>query len=333
MAYDDTRESLFGNSVDASSHPEDKINAVQRRRHCRNSPSADNFPEQNGPGPRLLKPTKVPTLRKILTFCFFLLRNQISGKKTNGLLDALYFCVVTMTTVGYGDLVPSSTLAKLLASTYVFAGISLGGLILGEAADYVLEKQQVLLVRATHINKMVGLAEILKEVKAHKIRYNFLISLVHVVVLTVLGTVYMSVTEKFKFVDAFYCVCATITTLGYGDQSFLTTSGRIFAVFWILASTICVGRFFFYLAELCTESRQRSFTKWVLTRNLTFFDLGAADLDDDKVVSAVEFVVYKLQEMGKISWEDVTTILERFQNLDVDHSGTLTTSDLSQSRN
>ncbi|XP_039166707.1 two-pore potassium channel 1-like [Eucalyptus grandis] len=289
MAYDDTRESLIGNSVDASNHPEDKNNAL----------------------------IVLAAYLGVGSFCFFLLRNQISGKKMNGLLDALYFCVVTMTTVGYGDLVPSSTLAKLLASTYVFTGMALGGLILGKAADYILEKQQVLLVRATHINDMVGLAEILKEVETYKIRYNFLISLVHVVVLTVLGTVYMLVTEKFKFVDAFYCVCATITTLGYGDQSFSTTSGRIFAVFWILASTICVGRFFFYLAELCTESRQRSFTKWVLTRNLTFFDLEAADLDDDKVVSAAEFVADKLEEMGKISWEDVTTILERFQNLDV----------------
>ncbi|KAK3433573.1 hypothetical protein EUGRSUZ_D01460 [Eucalyptus grandis] len=124
-----------------------------------------------------------------------------------------------------------------------------------------------------------------------------------------------------------------LSTLGYGDQSFSTTGGRIFAVFWILASTICVGRFFFYLAVLYTGSRQRSFTKWVLTRNLTFSDLEAADLDDDKVVSAAEFVVYKLQEMGKISQEDVTAILERLQNLDVDRSGTLTTSDLIHFRN
>ncbi|KAF8031811.1 hypothetical protein BT93_D0890 [Corymbia citriodora subsp. variegata] len=220
MAYDDTRESLIENSVDASNLPKDKSNAVQRRRHCSNSPSVDNFPEQNGTEPHLLESTKEPTFIKILvvlaaylgvgSFCFFLLRNQISGKKTNALLDALYFCVVTMTTVGYGDLVPSSTLAKLLASTYVFAGMALGGLILGEAADYILEKQQVLLVRAMRMNEMVGLAEILKEVEAHKIRYNFLSSLVHVMVLTVLGTVYMLVIEKFKFVDAFYCVCVLL---------------------------------------------------------------------------------------------------------------------------
>ncbi|KAI6704162.1 hypothetical protein NL676_013298 [Syzygium grande] len=343
MAYDDTRESLIGNSADASNHPKDKSNAVQRRRHRHNSPSVDSFPEQNGTERHLLESTKEPTFRKVLivvaaylgvgSFSFFLLRNQISGKKTNGLLDALYFCVVTMTTVGYGDLVPSSSLAKLLASTYVFAGMALGGLILSKAADYVLEKQEMLLVRALHMNEKVGPAEILKEVEVHKIRYKFLTSLILLGVLTVLGTVFLLVVEKFTFVDAFYCVCATITTLGYGDESFSTTSGRIFAVFWILASTICVAQFFFYLTEMYTESRHRSLVKWVLTRNVTCSDLEAADLDQDKVVSAAEFVVYKLQEMGKISQEDVTAILERFQNLDVDQSGTLTTSDIVQSRN
>ncbi|KAK3433628.1 hypothetical protein EUGRSUZ_L00166 [Eucalyptus grandis] len=343
MANDDTRESWIGNSVYASNHPKDNSNAVQRRRHRRNLPSVDSFPELNGTEPHLPEATKGPTFFKIFiilaailglgSFCFFLLGNQISGKKTNSLLDALYFCVVTMTTVGYGDLVPSSTLAKLLASTYVFAGMALNGLILGKAADYILEKQQVLLVRAMHINERVGQAEIVKEVESHKIRYNFLTSLVLVVVLTILGIVFLSVIEKLKFVDAFYCVCVTISTLGYGDKSFLTTGGRIFAVFWILASTICVVRFFFYLAELYTESRQRSFIKWVLTRNITRSDLEAADLDHYKVISAAEFVVYKIQEMGKISQEDVTAILERFRNLDVDHSGALTASDLVQAGN
>ncbi|KAK3433568.1 hypothetical protein EUGRSUZ_D01452 [Eucalyptus grandis] len=309
MAYDDTRESLIGNSDDAPNHPKDKSNAVQRRRHRRNSPSADNFPEQNGTETHLLQSTKGPTFRKILivlatylgvgSFCFFLLGNQISGKKMNGLLDALYFCLVTMTTVGYGDLVPSSTSAKLLASTYVFAGMALGGLILSKAADYILKKHEVILVRAMHINEKVGPAEILKEMEAHNIRYRFLTSLVLLVILTVLGTMFLSVVENFKFVDAFYLPFVWLS-------------------------------FFFYLTEMYTESRQRSFVRWVLTRNITRLDLEAADLDHDNVVSAAEFVVYKIQEMGKISREDVTAILERFRNLDVDHSGTLTTSDLAQ---
>jgi potassium channel subfamily K len=218
------------------------------------------------------------------TLCFFLIRNQIKGQKTNGILDAIYFCVVTMTTVGYGDLVPDSILAKLLACIYVFTGMALVGLILSQAADYMVEKQEILVVRAISMSGKVSPNEILKEVETHKVKYKFIMVGVLLLVLIVVGTVFLFLVEELNFMDAFYCVCSTITTLGYGDQSFSTAGGRIFAIFWMLGSTICLAQFFLYLAELYTERRQISMVNWVLSRELTFSDLEAADLDRDKVV-------------------------------------------------
>lgn len=40
-------------------------------------------------------------------------------------IDALYFCVVTLTTVGYGDLAPETDLGKLFTIVYVLAGVGL----------------------------------------------------------------------------------------------------------------------------------------------------------------------------------------------------------------
>ena len=40
-------------------------------------------------------------------------------------VDALFFCVTTLTTVGYGDLVPTKTIAKLFTMIYIFAGLSI----------------------------------------------------------------------------------------------------------------------------------------------------------------------------------------------------------------
>ncbi|KAJ8759198.1 hypothetical protein K2173_004636 [Erythroxylum novogranatense] len=263
------------------------------------------------------------------TLVFFLIRNQLEGKKTNGFFDAIYFCVVTMTTVGYGDLVPHSTWAKLLSCVYVFSGMALCGIVLSKAADYIVEKQEILFVRAIHKHEKIGTSEILmKEAETSKVKFKFLFVTALLAVLVVLGTLFLYLAENLELVDAFYCVCSTITTLGYGDQSFSSSTGRIFGAFWILSSTVCLAQFFLYLAELCTEKRQRSLVKDILSRNLTSSDLEAADLDHDKVVSAAEFILHTLMEMGKISQEDISMGMERFKKLDVDQSGTLTESDI-----
>ncbi|GLU20604.1 hypothetical protein SLE2022_367950 [Rubroshorea leprosula] len=262
------------------------------------------------------------------TLCFFLIRNQLEGKKPIGVIDAIYFSVVTMTTVGYGDIVPHSALAKLLACVYVFAGMLLVGLILGKAADYMLEKQEVHLVRAMNMKAKFGQTEILKEVEINRVKYKFINATLLLLMLIIIGTLFLCMVEEMDIIDAFYCVCSTTTTLGYGDKSFSTEAGRIFAVFWILSSTVCLAQFFLYLAELYTGKRQRSLVKRVLTRKLTFTDLEQADLDQDDVVSPAEFIVYKLKEMEKITQEDITLLMERFKNLDVNQSGTLTAADL-----
>jgi voltage-gated potassium channel len=40
-------------------------------------------------------------------------------------VDALYFRVTTLTTVGLGDLTPKTTIAKLFTVVYIFAGLSI----------------------------------------------------------------------------------------------------------------------------------------------------------------------------------------------------------------
>ena len=49
-----------------------------------------------------------------------------------GWIDSFYFSVVTLTTVGYGDLAPSSSESKLFTSFYLITGISLLGAALRE---------------------------------------------------------------------------------------------------------------------------------------------------------------------------------------------------------
>lgn len=177
-----------------------------------------------------------PSIRKVTvylviylgigTICFYFVRNKIKEKKIDGILDSVYFCVVTMTTVGYGDLVPNSATTKLLACVFVFSGMALVGLVLSKAADYLVEKQETLLIKALHMGRRIGPSEILEEIETKKVRYKCFMVAVFRIVLIVVGTVVLARVEKFDTVDTFYCVCATITTLGYGDKSFSSKGGH-----------------------------------------------------------------------------------------------------------
>jgi potassium channel subfamily K, other eukaryote len=215
---------------------------------------------------------------------FYFVMNQISGKKTNRVLDAIYFSVVTMTSVGYGDLSPNSDTTKLLACAYVFVGMGIITFFISRAADYLVEKQEMLFFKALHMNNKGADAKMLRDMEANRIKYKFYTSALLLTVIIVSGTVFLWKVEKLSLVDSFYSVCATITTLGYVQQSFSSKLGRVFAIFWIIASTVIMAQFILYLAELYTEHRQKLLTEWVLKRRMTTMDLEAADLDGDREV-------------------------------------------------
>ena len=49
-----------------------------------------------------------------------------------GWVDSFYFSAVALTTVGFGDLSPSTDVSKLFTVFYIFSGISLIGALLNE---------------------------------------------------------------------------------------------------------------------------------------------------------------------------------------------------------
>ncbi|CAA6657319.1 unnamed protein product [Spirodela intermedia] len=348
MATDMIRQPLLQESSAPPDQLPIKITPKKRRfRRCRSAPSADTHsdfspPVGSFPGSERFSGETGPSLRQVVAFlvvylgtatvCFSVVQNQIGGTKTVGLIDSLYFCIVTMTTVGYGDLVPKSVSAKLIACFFVFTGMALVGFLLSKAANYFVEKQEALLARALRLPGEAQESRVMKEIGANRAKYKFLTTAVFLALLMAVGEVFLWKVEKLSPVDAFYCVCSTITTLGYGDKSFSTLGGRVFAIIWILTSTICLAQFFLYLAEWKTESSQQLLAEWVLNRRMTFVDLEVADMDQDGAVGAAEFIIYKLKEMGKITGEDIAQVMEEFEDLDVDHSGALTPGDLLLSR-
>jgi len=58
------------------------------------------------------------------------------------LVDSLYFCVITMATIGYGDLAPTSPLSKLFTVGFVILGIGLFATFVGKVVALMVKERE-----------------------------------------------------------------------------------------------------------------------------------------------------------------------------------------------
>lgn len=58
------------------------------------------------------------------------------------MIDSLYFCVVTMATVGYGDFSPHTTIGKLFTIVYIFMSIGTFVALCTQLADLLIQRRK-----------------------------------------------------------------------------------------------------------------------------------------------------------------------------------------------
>ncbi|MBD3347023.1 MAG: transporter [Chitinivibrionales bacterium] len=74
------------------------------------------------------------------SFVVFLIeRNRNEGFVS--FFDSLWWTIVTISTVGYGDRLPNSTIGRVVAILTIFLGIAMMGTVTGRIASFLLERQ------------------------------------------------------------------------------------------------------------------------------------------------------------------------------------------------
>ncbi|KAK0579722.1 hypothetical protein LWI29_030404 [Acer saccharum] len=271
-------------------------------------------------------------------FIYWLNRDNFVATETHPVVDALYFCIVTMCTIGYGDITPNSVSTKLFSILFVLVGFGFIDILLSGMVSYVLDLQENYLLRTIKGNtgaEKESPGWYIIDVKKGRMRIRMKVALaLGVVVLCIgIGVAVMHFVEHLGWLDSLYLSVMSVTTVGYGDRAFNTMTGRIFASIWLLVSTLAVARAFLYLAEARVDKRHRKMAKWVLGQDMTVAEFLAADIDNNGFISKSEYVIYKLKEMGKVSEKDISQICRNFERLDAGNCGKITLADLMESNN
>ncbi|XP_077227694.1 two-pore potassium channel 3-like isoform X2 [Tasmannia lanceolata] len=297
----------------------------------------NNLHHPSLPNPQFSSPSMVRHAVLLLTIylslgvlIYSLNCDNFEATETHPVVDALYFCIVTMCTIGYGDITPSTTATKLFSVTFVLVGFGFIDILLSGMVSYVLDLQENLLLSTVKGRENDSSNSYFVDVKKGRMRIRMKVGLaLGVVVLCIgVGTCVMHFVEKLGWLDSFYLLVMLVTTVGYGDRAFKSLSGRVFASIWLLVSTLAVARAFLYLTEARVDKRHRMIAKWVLRRDMTVSKFLAADIDNNGFLSKSEYVIYKLKEMGKIAEKDILQICNQFDRLDTSNCGKITLSDL-----
>lgn len=262
---------------------------------------------------------------------------HFSGIETHPVVDALYFCIVTMCTIGYGDITPLTPVTKVFACFFVLVGFGFIDILLSGVVNFVLDLQENMILTGIQVGKAkthkgFSARDYIVDVEKGRMRIRLKVGLALVVVLLCIGmgTLVLYFVEDLDGIDSLYLSVMSVTTVGYGDRAFKTLPGRLFAAGWLLFSTLAVARAFLYLAEARIDKRHRRITKLMLQREITVEDLFAADINNNGFISKSEYVIHKLKEMRKVGDKDIMQICDQFKKLDPNNSGKITLPDLLQ---
>lgn len=269
------------------------------------------------------------------------------------LLDSLYFSVVTFSTVGYGDLRPSTDASRLFCVTYALVGIVAFGVLLGVLGQMALERQEEAVQTVTRYasSKLLKVfepnSEIVDDDESSAMdeapppfpppETSTLVSLARskfatyfsVFVLILALAALFRVAEGWLLAECLYYAMVTATTVGYGDVVPADPYGRLLALVFVPVSVGLVGALLGGVADVLVDRGIRQREERILSRtelNATSFDEMNEDGDDE--VSEDEFLAYMLRRMERVDRETVDRVSALFDRLDVDGNGVLNRDDL-----
>lgn len=256
------------------------------------------------------------------------------------LWDSGYFCVVTTTTVGYGDLTPTTPWAKVFVIYYVVVSSGIISTLLAYLVGLLLDRQEELLMAAVmkvrdmdeigslEEEEMGGSRErqeLLQATQGLNLSDYYGLAYSSCLLLSVIGigVVVFSYMEQLSTLDAIYATVISATTVGFGDFEPTSDVTKLIMTLWLCISTICVAKVIADFTDATSKAKQRAVSRRLLTASMDRGSFHHMDKNRNGRLDRVDFLTEMLVNGGKVDPKEIKNIMLRFAVLDKNGDGVI----------
>lgn len=306
--------------------------------------------------------TKISGVLLVLYFVIGILFYAIEEEW--GVGDVIYFAVVVLTTVGYGDFTPTTDLSKIFTCFYAVFALVIAAFAVSELLEYAAKHAAA---RAAAIEKKLKKKQnaggkalddgifAMKKSENSRRRKQFLQQLGVFGFLIAVSTLFYGLAKDWDeedgnvVVNSFYLSVITLTTMGFGDFSATTSLEKVWAVlFMSVGIPVFGGALSSFTSYILGEQKDEVEVKLIrggmdgekLDTMKEFsrkFHAGLREAtksyhedDDEDTIDLVEFMSFVLVENGAVSTSQVQEIIGNFHEMDISNEGKISMQDVKE---